>query len=289
MKQLLQFSNSSRPHSLDVPAPSVKPGQILISTACSLISAGTERMTVEFLGKSLLQKALTRPDLVMKVLEKARREGLLSAFESVRNRLGEPVILGYSSAGKVVAVGEEVSQFQVGDRVACGGAGYAVHAEMACVPRNLAVKLSADVDFESAAFTTVGAIAMQGLRLSKLQLGETVTVIGLGLIGLITVQLAKASGYQVLGMDPDGNRCTLARKLGCEAVATSADELKSLSIRTTSGLGCDAVIITAATSSDEPVEVAGEVSRDRGTVVAVGAVGMNIPRGVFYARPPWKP
>jgi len=284
MKQLLQFSNSSRPHSLEVPAPSVKPGHILISTVCSLISVGTERMTVEFLGKSLLQKALTRPDLVTKVLEKARREGLLSAFESVRNRLSEPVILGYSSAGKVVAVGEEVSQFQVGDRVACGGAGYAVHAEIVCVPRNLAVKLSGDVDFESAAFTTVGAIAMQGLRLSKLQLGETVTVIGLGLIGLMIVQLAKASGFQVLGMDPDGNRCSLARKLGCEMVATSADELKSLSISSTSGLGCDAVIITAATSSDEPVEVAGEISRDRGIVVAVGAVGMKIPRGVFYGK-----
>jgi predicted dehydrogenase/threonine dehydrogenase-like Zn-dependent dehydrogenase len=275
-------------------------------------------MAVEFASKSLLEKARARPDLVRQVLDKAQREGVLTTLESVRSRLDQPLALGYSSAGTVIAVGEGITDIQVGDPVACAGAGYAVHAEVIAVPRNLCVKIpplsrgaeeprgggareqrsrgagenapmhpctpAPVLSFEEAAFTTLGAIALHSLRLAEPQLGETVAVIGLGLIGLLTVQLAKAAGCRVLGMDPNPDRCRLAEQLGCDATATNSSQFAIRNSQFTDGHGADKVIICAATPSNEPVELAGRIARDRATVVAVGAVGMEIPRKLYYEK-----
>jgi predicted dehydrogenase/threonine dehydrogenase-like Zn-dependent dehydrogenase len=239
---------------------------------------------VELAQKSFLGKARARPDLVRQVIEKVRRDGILSTIETVRSRLDAPIPLGYSSSGTVIEVGASVPNFQVGDRVACAGAGYANHAEIVFIPKHLTVRIPDEVDFESAAFATLGAIALQGLRLAEVQLGETVAVIGLGLVGLLTLQLAKAAGCRVLGMDPNSARTELAGQLGIDAVATNADGLRSIVHRLSSNHGADKVIITASTKSNESIILAGEVARDRGIVVAVGAVGLEIPRKTYYEK-----
>jgi predicted dehydrogenase/threonine dehydrogenase-like Zn-dependent dehydrogenase len=247
-----------------------------------LVSAGTERMLVEFAGKSLLGKALSRPDLVLQVIDKARREGVLSTAEAAFSRLDQPMPLGYSSSGVIEMLGEGMQGFKVGDRVACAGGGYAVHAEYALVPQNLLALLPDQVDFDSAAFSTLGAIAIHGFRLSQAQLGETVGVIGLGLLGQLAVMIAHAAGCQVFGVDLDASRVSLASQLGVTAVLRpQADE----SAKTfTHGLGLDNILICADTPSDDPVELAGEIARDRGHVVAVGAVGLTLPRKIYYTK-----
>src|SRR5512142_1026275 len=221
MKQLLQNMRDGKAVVAEVPAPVVRPGHALIRTAASLVSAGTERMVVEFAGKSLVGKARSRPDLVRQVLEKARREGLITTARSALNRLDQPMGLGYSSAGTIVELGADMQGFQVGQRVACAGGGYAVHAEYAVVPRNLLAALPENVDFESAAFATLGAIAMHGFRLAQPQVGERVAVIGLGLLGLLTIQIAAAGGCEVFGIDIDPARVRLAVSLGLRAAARS--------------------------------------------------------------------
>jgi threonine dehydrogenase-like Zn-dependent dehydrogenase len=241
-------------------------------------------MMVELAEKSLIGKAVERPDLVRRVIDKVKNEGLFSTIEAVRSRLDNPMALGYSSAGIVLAVGEGVDNFQPGDRVACAGAGYASHAEVVFVPKNLAVKIPDGVDFESASFTTLGAIAIQGLRLADVRLGETVAVIGLGLVGLLTVQLAKAAGCRVVGMDPNPERCRLATQLGCDAALADNSQFAIRNSQFTNGHGADAVLITASTKSNDPVDLAGQVARDRGMVVAVGLVGMDIPRKLYYEK-----
>ena len=268
----------------DVPAPSARSGGVLVRNRASLVSAGTERMVVDFAEKNLLQKARSRPDLVRQTLDKAKREGLLTTFDAVQNRLDKPMSLGYSSAGVVLDVGHRASQFQINDRVACAGAGYAVHAEAVWVPKNLVIALPPEVDFESAAFTTLGAIALQGIRLSEVRLRDVAAVIGLGLLGQLAVQMLKAAGAVVIGMDIQPARAELARKLGADAVATDADQLAALCEQFSSGHGADVVLITADTKSNQPVELAGHVARDKGTVVAVGSVGMTIPRKIYYEK-----
>jgi len=284
MKQLLQSMRRGLASVTDVPMPQVGHRQVLVHAAASLVSAGTERMLVEFASKSLVEKVRSRPDLVRQVLDKARRDGLLTTWDSVRGRLDQLVALGYSSAGAVIAVGEGVTDLRVGDRVACAGGGYAVHAEVVSVPRNLVAKAPENVDFEPAAFATLGAIALQGLRLAEPHLGERVAVIGLGLLGQLTVQMLKANGCIVLGMDIQPARAELARQAGAQGVATTADEMWEITSRLSEGHGADAVIITADTPSHEPVELAGRIARDRGVVVAVGAVGMQIPRKIYYEK-----
>src|SRR5512137_3017365 len=192
MKQLLQNINSGETVVVDVPIPQVQAGMALVRTQASLVSAGTERMLVEFAEKNLVGKALSRPDLVRQLADKARREGILSTLEAAFNRLDQPMPLGYSSAGVIEAVGAGLQGFKTGDRVACAGGGYAVHAEYALVPHNLLTFLPEQVDFDSAAFTTLGAIALHGFRLSKAQLGESVGVIGLGLLGQLAIGIARA-------------------------------------------------------------------------------------------------
>lgn len=257
-------------------------GQALVKVSASLVSAGTERMVVEFAEKSLVGKARSRPDLVKQVLDKARREGVVNTIQAAFNRLDQPMALGYSSAGTIVALGKNISGFKVGQRVACAGGGFAVHAEYNVVPRNLLTPLPKNVDFESAAFTTLGAIALHGFRLAEPQLGENVAVIGLGLLGLLAIQIASAAGCNVLGIDLDPKRIALASSLGLEAV--SRQRAESTSQLFTANRGFDVVLICADTPSNDPVELAGIIARDRARVVATGAVGLTLPRKIYYEK-----
>jgi predicted dehydrogenase/threonine dehydrogenase-like Zn-dependent dehydrogenase len=282
MKQLLQNIHNGVTEVVEVPIPQVQPGMALVHTRASLVSAGTERMLVEFAGKSLVGKALSRPDLVRQLVDKAHREGVLSTVEAAFNRLDQPMPLGYSSSGVIEAIGEGMQGFKVGDRVACAGGGYAVHAEYALVPHNLLAYLPENVDFDSAAFTTLGAIALHGFRLSQPQLGETVGVIGLGLLGLLAIGITRAAGCQVFGLDLEETRVALAQQMGSTAVLRPQAVEAAQSF--THGLGFDHVLICADTPSSDPVELAGEIARDRGHVVAIGAVGLAIPRRVYYQK-----
>jgi predicted dehydrogenase/threonine dehydrogenase-like Zn-dependent dehydrogenase len=282
MKQLLQNLRTGETEVVDVPIPTPQRGEVLVKTQASLVSAGTERTLVDFAEKNLLGKARSRPDLVRQVIDKAQREGLLTTVEAAFNRLDQPMPLGYSSAGTVMELGHGVQGFQVGQRVACGGGNYAVHAEYASVPKNLITILPDQVDFDSAAFTTLGAIAMHGFRLAETQLGENVAVIGLGLLGLLAVGIATAAGCQVLGIDLDESRVALARQMGASAYLRAQAEETAMSF--TRGRGCDAILICADSPSSDPVELAGEIARDRARVVAVGAVGLNIPRKIYFAK-----
>ncbi len=282
MKQLIQNMKTGVAAVEEVPTPTPRAGMALVRTAASLVSAGTERMVVEFAEKSLLGKARSRPDLVRQVLDKARREGLISTVQAALNRLDQPMALGYSSAGVIEALGGRMDGFHVGQRVACAGGGYAVHAEYGVVPRNLLVPIPDDLDFESAAFATLGAIALHGFRLAEPRLGENVVVIGLGLLGLLTIQIAAAAGCRVLGVDIDPQRAALATQLGVEAC--SRDQAESATQAITANRGADVVLICADTPSNDPVELAGVIARDRGRVVATGAVGLHIPRKIYYEK-----
>jgi predicted dehydrogenase len=284
MKQVVQSFKTGALSVDDVPAPQVSSGAILVHTRASLVSAGTERMVVDFAEKNLLQKARSRPDLVRQTLDKVKREGILTTIEAVQNRLDKPVALGYSCAGVVLAAGSDARGFQAGNAVACAGAGFAVHAEVVSVPKNLAVKLPANVDFESAAFTTLGAIALQGIRLAQVELRGIVAVIGLGLLGQLAVQMLKAAGCTVIGMDIQPERAELAIQSGADSAATNGEELQAVCHQLSAGHGVDAVLITADTKSNQPVELAGEVARNKGIVVAVGAVGLTIPRKIYYEK-----
>ncbi len=260
-------------------------GCVLVRTAASLVSAGTERASSEFASKNLLQKARMRPDLVREVLSKISRDGLLATVSSVRSRLDQPSALGYSSAGTVVAVSEGVADINPGDRVACAGAGHAVHAEFACVPRLLVARIPSEtVSFDEAAFTTLGAVALHGVRNADVKLGDIVAVIGLGLLGQLTVQILKAAGCCVLGMDISAERAQLALRLGADAVSTSSSGFQDLCLQHSGRHGADAVIIAAQTASNDPVNLAGAVARNRAVVVAVGTVAMDIPRRCFYEK-----
>jgi predicted dehydrogenase/threonine dehydrogenase-like Zn-dependent dehydrogenase len=278
MHQIIQNIRNGKLSVARVPEPMVRPGHVLIANAFSVISAGTEKMAMELAKKSLLGKAMERPDQVRRVLEKFRNEGFFNTLAQVREKLDEPMTMGYSSAGIVLACGANVQEFKPGDRVASNGP----HAGVVCVPKHLCAQIPEYVSFEQAAFTVLGAIALQGVRLAKLELGDTAFIIGLGLIGQLTVALLKANGCRVLGTDIDVSKCELALKMGADLARTdmSARDVAEL----TGGLGADAVLITASTKSDKPVEMAGEAIRKKGRVVAVGAVGLNLPRRPYYFK-----
>lgn len=282
MKQLLQNLRDGQTVVAEVPVPGVVPGFALVRTAASLVSAGTERTLVSFAEKNLLDKARSRPDLVRQVLDKARREGLLTTVEAAFNRLDKPMPLGYSSAGTVVEVGAGLTGLCSGDRVACAGGGYAVHAEYALVPRYLLARLPPNVDFEPAAFSTLGAIAMHGFRLAVPQLGEDVAVIGLGLLGLLAAGVARAAGCRVFGVDLNPARVALAEQMGFSAALRS--EAESAGQAFTQGRGFDALLLCADTSSSDPVVLAGQLAADRGRVIATGAFSMDIPRRLYYEK-----
>lgn len=275
---MLQDVRKGRLTVSEVPAPLVGPGELLVANACSLVSAGTEKMVLDLARKSLLGKARERPDHVRRVLEKIRNEGLLNAVRQVREKLDMPMTMGYSSAGTVLACGAGVQDYKPGDRVASNGP----HAEIVAVPKNLAARIPAGVTFEQASFTVLGAIALQGVRLSKVVLGETVLVIGLGLVGQLSVGLLKAAGCRVFGTDLDESKCRLAMQLGADLArpGLSGGDVEAL----TGGLGADAVVITASTKSNGPIDLAAAAVRKKGRVVLVGVVGLELDRRPFYFK-----
>jgi predicted dehydrogenase/threonine dehydrogenase-like Zn-dependent dehydrogenase len=282
MKQVLQNIKTGITEICENPMPQVQPKMALVKTAVSLVSAGTERMLVDFAQKNILEKARSRPDLAKQVLDKAKREGLVPTFKAAFNRLDQPMALGYSSAGTIQACGEGLIGFKPGDRVACSGGGHAVHAEYAVIPQNLMAQLPDEVDFESGAFSTLGAIALNGIRLANVQLGDKVAVIGLGLLGLITAKLAAAAGCAVFGTDINIERVRWAKKIGFTAAARS--EVEKIARSYTCGRGFDAVLICADTPSSDTVLLAGEIARDRGHVISLGVVGLDLPRKPYYEK-----
>lgn len=284
MKQVLQNRKTGKPFVGEVPVPALQRGRVLVRTVASLISAGTERASVELVSKGLFQEARQRPDLVKAVVAKVKSEGLLNTFASVRDKMAASQALGYSAAGIVVEIAEDVTEFHVGDRVACAGVGFASHAEVLSVPKNLCVHLPEQVSFEAGAFGTLGAIALQGVRLAEPTLGESIVVIGLGLVGQLTVQLLKANGCRVFGLDLDPARVALAVELGADRAVVSGEDAASEIDKWTRSRGADAVLITAATDSNQPVELAARVSRLKGRVIVVGMTGLEIPRQPFFSR-----
>ena len=281
MKQLLQSLKDGSTQLADVPTPQVGAGQVLIRTTTTLVSAGTERMLLEFGQANWLDKARQQPDKVRMVLDKVRTDGLAATIDAVRSKLDQPLAPGYCNVGIVTQVGAGVEGIGVGDRVASNGK----HAQMVCVPRNLCARIVDTVSDEHAAFTVVGAIGLQGVRLIAPSLGECIVVTGLGLIGLLTVQLLRAQGCRVLGIDPDCARRALAQQFGADvADATAADAVLASALAFSRGRGVDGVIITASTKSDEPVHQAAQMCRQRGRIVLVGVVGLSLSRADFYAK-----
>lgn len=284
MKAIVGDLASGELRVLDVPEPELRSGGILVRTAFSAISSGTERAKIETSQKSLVGKALARPDLVKDVINYARTNGLVAAYEKVQTRLGTLTPMGYSCAGTVIAVAPEVTEFRSGDRVACGGAGYAGHCEVNWIPRNLAVHVPENVSLDAASLTTIGAVAMQGLRQSQAAVGETVLVIGVGLLGVLTIQLARAAGCRVIAVDIDPSRVEKAASFGAQLAILSSDPRLESSIERFTRYGADVAIITAAGHTSEPLEIAARLLRDRGRVVMVGDVSMGVSRTHVYGK-----
>lgn len=281
MQQILQNLKSGETTIADIPCPSISNGQVLIQTRASLISAGTERMLVDFGKASIIDKARQQPEKVKMVMNKIGSDGFFATLEAVQSKLDQPMPLGYCNAGVVLAVGAGVTEFAVGDRVASNGN----HAEVVRLSKNLCAKIPNGVSDEAAAFTVIGAIALQGIRLAKLELGERVAVFGLGLIGLITVQLLRAQGCQVIGIDFDEGKLALARKFGAMTVnLTKAEDAVAAGMAFSEGRGVDAVLITAATKSNDPISHGAQMSRKRGRIVLVGLSGLELNRSEFFEK-----
>jgi predicted dehydrogenase/threonine dehydrogenase-like Zn-dependent dehydrogenase len=284
MKTLLQNDGSGKLTVTEVPPPLLRSGGVLVHTAASLLSAGTERSTRRLARKSLVGKALARPEEVRKVLTLMRREGVRAAHHRVAARLNVDRALGYSSAGLVVEVGAEAAgQFLVGQRVACAGAGYATHSELVYVPRNLCVSVPEGVDLVAGAFTTVGAIALHGVHQADVHVGERVAVIGLGLVGQLVAQILRAAGCRVVGVDLSRVRCSLALDLGADRTVVSGPDTAREVYEFSPG-GVDGVLLTAASTSNRPLELAASICRDRARITVVGDTRMTLPRDVFYRR-----
>lgn len=281
MKQILQNLKNGDTELINTPAPLCRSGHLLIATQRSLISAGTERMLVEFGQGNLLTKARSQPEKVRQVVDKINTDGLLTTMEAVRNKLDQPLPLGYCNAGVVLEVGKGVAGFAVGDRVASNGP----HAEVACVPQNLCAPIPASVDDDAAAFTVLGAVALQGIRLLNPTIGERIVVSGLGLLGLLAVQILVANGCQVLGLDFNRQRLDLARRFGAETVDLSVSpDPVAMALAFSQGCGVDGVLITASTKSSEPIQQAAQMSRQRGRIVLVGVTGLALQRADFYEK-----
>jgi predicted dehydrogenase/threonine dehydrogenase-like Zn-dependent dehydrogenase len=281
MKQIIQDLRNGDTILEEVPVPSPGTGHILVRTSRSLISLGTERMLVEFGKAGWIQKARQQPDRVKMVLNKIKTDGLRPTINTVFNKLGKPIPLGYSNVGKVIAIGKGVTEFKIGDRVASNGH----HAEIVSVPQNLAARIPDNISDEEAAFTVIGAIGLQGIRLAQPTYGETVAVIGMGLIGQLTAQLLKANGCRVIGIDFDNNKLSLAQARGIITVnpnegTDSVGFVNSL----TGGIGADAVIITASAKSNEIISQAARMSRKRGRIVLIGVIGLDLDRSDFFEK-----
>jgi predicted dehydrogenase/threonine dehydrogenase-like Zn-dependent dehydrogenase len=281
MKQILQNLKNGETELLDIPCPSVGFGQVLIQTKVSLISAGTERMLVDFGKASMLDKARQQPEKVKMVLDKISTDGLFPTLEAVQSKLEQPLPLGYCNAGVVIKIGPGVTDFMVGDRVASNGH----HAQIVRVAKNLCAKIPVNVTYEEASFTVLGSIALQGIRLAKPELGEYVVVIGLGLIGLVTVQLLLAQGCRVMGVDFDENKLSIARKFGAITVnPAKGEDSVATAMAFSFNRGVDAVLITASTKSNDPVSHAAQMSRKRGRIILVGVTGLELNRSEFFEK-----
>lgn len=280
MKQIIQSFKTGETILEDVPAPLVGQGQVLIKTSMSLVSLGTERMLVEFGKASLIQKARQQPDKVKMVLDKIKTDGLLPTMETVFNKLGQPLPLGYCNVGRVIAVGEGVKDFKIGDRVASNGS----HAEFVCVPQNLVAHIPENVSDEEATFTVIGAIGLQGIRLLNPTMGEVVVVTGLGLIGLMTAQLLRANGCTVIGLDVDDSKLAIAKSMGIHTHNPMHGDPVKFVESVSKGIGADGVIITASAKSDEIISQAARMSRKRGKIILVGVIGLNLSRAEFYEK-----
>jgi predicted dehydrogenase/threonine dehydrogenase-like Zn-dependent dehydrogenase len=281
MRQLTQNMASGETRIVDAPTPKVRPGAILVRTRKTLISAGTERMLVDFSRASLVSKAMKQPARVKQVIDKARTDGLLTTLDAVRSKLGEPLPLGYCQVGEVIEVGAGVTDFVVGARVACA----APHADVVCVPQHLCALIPDQVDDDTAVFTVLGAIGLQGIRLAEPTLGERFAVIGVGLIGLLVVQFLRAQGCQVLAVDFDDSRLALAREMGAATCnpGSGADAVAE-ALLFSRGRGVDGTIITASTSSSEPVSQSARMCRKRGRIILVGVTGLELDRAEFYDK-----
>ncbi len=280
MKQIIQSFKTGETILEEVPAPQASNGQILIKTTRSLVSLGTERMLVEFGKASLIQKARQQPDKVKMVLDKIKTDGLMPTIETVFNKLGQPLPLGYCNVGKVIAVGQGVTDFKIGDRVASNGS----HAEFVSIPQNLAAHIPDNITDEEASFTVIGSIGLQGIRLLNPTLGEVVVVTGLGLIGLMTAQLLRANGCKVIGLDVDESKLTIAREMGIIAHNPISSDPVKFVMTHTDGVGADGVIITASSKSDDIISQAAQMSRKRGKIILVGVIGLNLSRAEFYEK-----
>jgi len=278
MLQVIRNFRNGNLEVIPVPDPLARHGRVLVANSRSAISAGTEKAAIDLAKKSLLGKALERPDQARRIIEKIKNEGLFTTLAQVLDKLDEPMSLGYSSAGTVVACGEGVQEFKPGDRVASNGP----HAGVVCVPKNLCARVPDNVPFDQAAYTVIAAIALQGVRLARVGLGDAAFVIGLGLIGQITTALLRTAGCRVLGTDPDPWKCEIALRMGAEIARP--EMLPSDVASLTRGLGADAVLVCASTKSDEPIRLAAETVRKKGRIVAVGAVGLNLPRRPLYFK-----
>ncbi|HEX3383962.1 MAG TPA: bi-domain-containing oxidoreductase, partial [Mucilaginibacter sp.] len=281
MKQIVQDIKNGNTILEDVPAPVVANGQILIQTTRSLVSLGTERMLVEFGKANMLQKARMQPERVKMVADKVKTDGLKPTLNAVFSKLGQPLPLGYCNVGRVIAVGKGITEFKVGDRVASNGN----HAEYVSVPQNLAASIPDNVSDDEAAFTVIGSIGLQGIRLANPTFGETIAVIGLGLIGLLTAQLLKANGCRVIGFDYDDRKIALAKDAGIMAYNPSdgTDTVKLVN-SLTGDVGADAVLITASNKGNEIISQAAQMSRKRGRIVLIGVIGLDINRSDFYEK-----
>jgi predicted dehydrogenase/threonine dehydrogenase-like Zn-dependent dehydrogenase len=284
VRALLEDMMSGKVDTHDVPAPELQAGGILVRTAFSAISSGTEKASVAVARKSLLGKALARPDLVKQVLDYARSNGVKAAHQKVQARLGNFSALGYSCSGLVLEAGAGVNGFQPGDRVACAGSGYASHCEINFVPANLAVRVPDNVDLEAASLTTIGAIAVQGVRQANATFGETVAVIGVGLVGVLAIQVLRAAGCRVVAIDLSSERAAKAVSLGAHVGLCTSDPGLESAVAAFSRYGVDAALITAATKSAEPLELAAKLLRDRGRISVIGDVGMGVSRSNMYKK-----
>jgi len=281
MRQVIQHLGDGAIEIAELPSPICKHGHLLVRASRTLISTGTERMLVEFGQASLLEKARQQPDKVRMVMEKIRTDGLMPTIEAVRSKLDQPVPLGYCNVGNVVELGEGVTGFRIGDRVASNGR----HAELVCVPSNLCAKVPDKVSEDAAAFTVLAAIALQGIRLAQPTLGETFAVIGLGLVGLMTVQLLRAQGCRVIGADFDRDRLGLARKFGAETIDLGGErDPVAAAMAFSRGRGVDGALIAASTRSSDPVRQSAQMCRKRGRIVLVGVAGLELERADFYEK-----
>ncbi len=269
MKSVLQNIKTGEVSIDEIPQPILKEKNVLVRNVCSLISAGTEKAVLEFSNANYLQKARMRPDLFRKVLNRAKNEGLWQTYKIVSELIEQKIQLGYSCAGVVIDVGSEVTDIKVGDKVACAGLFAATHSEVVSVPRNLVAVMPDGVNFEEASFVTLGAIALQGVRLADLSLSEHVVVYGLGLVGMMTAQLAVAAGCHVIGIDIDPEKVEMVKEFGCDGLMIDSN-LETNVLGLTGGYGADKVLLCAATKSNDPIEKVPSITRQKGVLIVVG-------------------